>query len=103
MTDVDQIIFGCMIGAFCIVLFGPLIASLIDYTYDNIEHRSLFEIFFMGGHFLIECCGLFSLFFIVHLPFIKFIIEQCGIIPHCRKFCNRNQERYVLAYDGKDE
>ena len=100
MTDVDKTIFGCMIASFCIVLFAPLIASLIDYTYENIEHRSLLEIFFMSGHFLIQCCGLLFLIFIVDLPFA---IDQCGIIPHCRKFCNRNQERYILAYDGKDE
>ena len=100
MTDVDLIPLVSVLIETFLVVFSVLIISLVEYTTNNIERRSLFEIYM--DLFVIQCCALFFLGFMLRIKLD--VIEMSGIIPHCRKFCNRNQERgAILPYEDNDE
>ena len=99
MTDVELVPLVCMIASIFLIIVAPLVAALGEYTYDNPEQRSLFEIYV--GHYIAQFCVIFILGFVLHMTLN--VIKHCGIIPHCRKFCNRNKEQCILPYEGNSE
>ena len=106
MTDVELAPLVSVIILIWCVIFGPLFVSYSHYTYENIEQYSLFEIY-MGCHVVIQCCGVLLL--VLVNCFLQYTLDtnmlhKCGIIPHCRKFCKRNQERgEILPYEDNNE